>query len=82
MAGKLPETMLKPEPVIDAAFTVRSDVPEDVRVTVFVVAVFTVTLPKERLPLIVNLGAAAAAPEPARETVEVLPVVELLLTVS
>ena len=49
--------MLKPEPVIDAAFTVKSEVPEDVRVTVLVVAVFTVTLPKERLPLIPNLGA-------------------------
>ena len=41
--------MLKPAPLIEAEFTVRSDVPDDVRVTVFVVAVFTVTLPYERL---------------------------------
>ena len=52
MAGRLPETMLKPDPVIEAPFTVKSEVPEDVRVTDLVVAVFTVTLPKERLPLI------------------------------
>ena len=45
VAGKLPEMMLKPAPLIEAEFTVRSDVPVDVRVTVFVVAVFTVTLP-------------------------------------
>jgi len=37
--------MLKPAPLIEAEFTVKSDVPEDVSVTVFVVAVFTVTLP-------------------------------------
>ena len=82
MAGKLPETMLKPEPVIEAEFTVRSEVPEDVSVTVLVVAVFTVTVPKERLPLIPNLGLAAAAPVPLLATVDVLPEVELLLMVN
>jgi len=41
--------MLKPAPLIDAEFTVKSVVPDDVRVTVLVVAVFTVTLPNERL---------------------------------
>ena len=49
VAGRLPEMMLKPAPLIDAEFTVRSVVPDDVRVTVLVVAVFTVTLPKARL---------------------------------
>ena len=45
VAGKLPEMIEKPAPLIEAEFTVRSDVPVDVSVTVFVVAVFTVTLP-------------------------------------
>ena len=49
VAGRLPEMMLKPAPLIDAEFTVKSVVPDDVRVTVLVVAVFTVTLPKTRL---------------------------------
>ena len=47
--GKLLATIVKPVPVIEAEFTVRSDVPEEVSVTVLVVGVFTVTLPYERL---------------------------------
>ena len=82
MTGKLPATMLKPVPDIEAEFTVRLAVPEDVIVTVLVAAVFTGTVPKERLPLIPSFGAAAAAPEPLRATVEMLPVVELLLMLS
>ena len=82
VTGRLPATMLKPLPDIEAEFTVRLAVPEDVRVTDLVAAEFTGTVPKERLPLIPNLGAAAAAPEPLRATVEVPPVVELLLMLS
>ena len=49
VAGRLPETILKPLPEIDAALTVNAELPEDVSVTVLVAAVFTVKEPKERL---------------------------------
>jgi len=59
VTGKLPPTMLKPAPEIDAEFTFTAEVPDDVRVTDFVVEVFTVTLPKLReLALTVNCGFA------------------------
>jgi len=45
--------MLKPAPVIVAEFTVTGDVPVDVSVNDCVVAVFTVTLPKLRLPALI-----------------------------
>jgi hypothetical protein len=67
--------------VIAAEFTVTGEVPVDVSVNDCVVDVFTVTLPKLRLPaLIVNCG-FAAVPVPPRATKAVLPVVELLLIV-
>ena len=46
MVGKLPPTIVNPAPVITAEFTVTGDVPVEVNVNDFVVAVFTVTLPK------------------------------------
>ena len=49
VTGRLPPTIVKPAPVIVAEFTVTGDVPVDVSVNVWVVAVFTVTLPKLRL---------------------------------
>ena len=56
---------MKPVPVIAAEFTVTGDVPVDVSVNDCVVAVFTVTLPKLRLPgLTANCGFAAAVPVP------------------
>lgn len=65
VAGKLPPTIVKPEPVIAAEFTVTGDVPVDVSVKDCVVAVFTVTLPKLRLAaLIVNCGASGDDPCP------------------
>ena len=65
-----------------AEFTVTGDVPVDVRVNDWVVAVFTVTLPKLRLvALTVNCGFGAAVPAPVRVTAVVLPVDELLLIV-
>jgi hypothetical protein len=70
--------MVKPAPVIAAEFTVTGEVPVDVSVNDWVVAVFTATLPKLRLPaLIVNCG-FAAVPVPPRATKAVPPVVELL----
>jgi hypothetical protein len=53
VAGKLPPTMLKPAPVIAAELTVTGDAPVDVSVNDCVVAVFTVTLSKLRLPALI-----------------------------
>jgi hypothetical protein len=59
VAGKLPPTIVKPAPEIATEFTVTGDVPVDVSVTDCVVAVFTGTLPKLKLAvLIVNSGVA------------------------
>jgi len=78
VTGKPPPTMVKPAPVIVAEFTVTGEVPVDVSVNDCVVAVFTATLPKPRLPvLIVNCG-FAAVPVPPRATETVPLVVELL----
>ena len=83
VTGKLPPTMVKPAPDIDAEFTVTEDVPVDVNVSDCVVAVFTVTLPKLRLvALTVNCGLAAVVPVPLTATATVLPVDELLLIES
>jgi hypothetical protein len=48
VTGKLPETMVKPAPEIEAEFTVTAEVPDDVSVTEPVAEEFTVTLPKLR----------------------------------
>jgi len=65
-----------------AEFTVTGDVPVDVRVNDWVVAVLTVTLPKLKLvALTVNCGLATAEPVPPRVTTVVLPDDELLLMV-
>src|SRR5271168_3118240 len=82
VTGKLPPTIVKPAPVMVAEVTVTGDVPVDVSVSDWVVAVFTVTLPKLRLAaLTVNCGTGAAVLVPLRATTAVLPVVELLLIV-
>src|SRR5271154_6883666 len=49
VTGRLAPTIVKPFPVIAAEFTVTGEVPVDVNVNDWVVAVFTVTLPKLRL---------------------------------
>jgi hypothetical protein len=68
--------------VIAAEFTVTGEVPVDVSVKVCVVAVFTVTLPKLRLPaLTVNCGLGADMLVPLRATTAVEPVEESLLIV-
>jgi len=83
VTGKLPETMVKPAPLIEAEFTVSAAVPDEVSVTEPVAEEFTVTLPKLRVEaLIVNCGLAAAVPVPLKATEAVLPVFELLLIVS
>src|SRR5258708_3712118 len=43
VTGKLPATMVKPAPAIEAEFTVTAEVPDDVSVTERVAEEFTVT---------------------------------------
>jgi hypothetical protein len=82
VTGKLPPTIVKPAPVIAAVFTVTGEVPVEVSVNDWVVAVFTVTLPKLKVAaLIVNCGLGAALLVPLKATTTVLPVDELLLIV-
>jgi hypothetical protein len=52
VTGKLPPTIVKPVPEIVAELTVTGAVPVDVSVNDCVVAVFTVTLPKLKLPVL------------------------------
>jgi hypothetical protein len=79
VAGKLPATIVKPAPAIEAELTVTGDVPVDVSVTARVVAAFTVTPPKLKLAVLnVNCGFAVAAPVPLKATIAVLPLEESL----
>ena len=69
VAGRFPPTMAKPAPVIAAELTTTGAVPVEVRVRDCVVVVFTVTLPKLKLPaLTVNCGFAAAVLVPLSAT--------------
>jgi hypothetical protein len=69
VTGRLLPTIVNPAPVIAAEFTVTADVPVDVSVKDWVVAVFTVTLPKLRLAAFtVNCGAFWDAPWPCIAT--------------
>jgi hypothetical protein len=82
VTGKLPPTIVKPEPVIAAELTVTGAVPVDVSVNDCVVAVFTVTLPKLKVAVLtVNCGLGAAALVPLRVTCAVEPVDESLFIV-
>ena len=82
ITGKLPATMVKPVPLMEAELTVTGEVPVEVRVTVCVAGEFTVTLPKLRVAVLTdNCGLGAAVPVPLRATTAVLAVVELLLMV-
>jgi hypothetical protein len=71
--------MVKPAPEIAAEFTVTGVVPVEVRVNDCVVVVFTVTLPKLTLPVLIVSWGFAAVPVPLRATDVVLPLIELLL---
>lgn len=74
--------MPKPLPTMVTELTVNAAVPEEVKVSVLVEAVFNTTLPKLRaLGLTVNCGAAGAVPVPLKDTVAGFPVEELLETV-
>jgi hypothetical protein len=82
VTGRVPLTIVKPVPVIAAAFTVTGAVPVDVSVNDCVAAVFTVTLPKLKVPVpTINCGLVAAVLVPPRVTCAVEPVDESLLIV-
>ena len=72
---------MKPEPVIEAEFTVTGDVPEEVSVKDCVVEEFTVTLPKLSVVALSVSCEFAVVPVPLNDTTAVPPVVELLLIV-
>jgi len=79
VTGKVAPEMVNPVPVRLAALTVTAELPVEVRVTVCVEGVPTVTLPKLKLvALKVSTGLVALAPVPLRLTVIVEPVEELL----
>ena len=60
MAGNVAPETEKPAPVTEPAFTVTATVPEDVKVTDFVTAVFSATLPNDRaVALTFSVGVAA-----------------------
>lgn len=67
-----------PAPVMVAALTVTAEVPVEVRVTDFVIAVPTEESPKLRLLVLKLNTGLVEVPEPLRLTVAVLPVLELL----
>ena len=60
MTGNVAPETEKPAPVTAPAFTVTATVPEDVKVTDFVTAVFSATLPNDRaVALTFSVGVAA-----------------------
>lgn len=76
---------MKPVPEIIAEFTITGKVPVEVKVSVRVVDVFVVTLPKFRLAALTvscGLEVAAAVPEPLSDTTAGFPIDELLLMES
>ena len=52
VTGRLPSTRVKSAPLTAAEFTVTGAVPVEVKVSDCAVGVFTVTLPKLRLPVL------------------------------
>jgi len=73
---------VKPEPEIEAEFTVTGDVPVDESVTDCVVEEFTFTLPKLSVVEFTVSCGFDVVPVPLNDTAAVLPVVELLLMVT
>jgi hypothetical protein len=83
VTGNVAPDIVKAVPVSAAELMVSGAVPEEVSVTGWVDALFTVTLPKVRLAaLTVNCELAAAVPVPLRLTTAVPLVDELLWIVS
>jgi hypothetical protein len=74
---------VKPAPVTEAELTVNAEEPDEVIVSDNVAEELVATLPKlSEEGLADNCGFVAAVAVPLKETVDVLPVDELLLMVS
>ena len=81
--GKVPPTMEKPVPAADTEEIASAAVPVEDRVRTCVVEVPSGTDPKLMAVVLSDkVGVVVATPVPPRETVEVAPVVELLLIAS
>ena len=79
VTGKVAPDMVKPVPLNPAELMVTGAVPVEVNVNGSVDAVFTVTLPNERLAaLTLNCGLATTVPVPLRLTTSMLLVDESL----
>jgi hypothetical protein len=79
VAGKLPPETVNPAPVIESELIVTAIVPLDVRVTDFVTAVPTETLPNESADAF-RLSADVAAFSCSETTLELVPVVAVNVT--
>ena len=82
MTGKVAPDTVKPFPERVVDCTVTAAVPVEVKVTVFVDAVLSVTFPKARLVGLTVNAAVVATPVPLRLTVEVAAAVALLVMVN
>ncbi len=74
-----PETV-KPVPATVTALTVTAAVPDEVKVSDFVVAVFTFTLPKHKLDEL-TLSVGTAAPNVSAKVFDTLPALAVKVTV-
>lgn len=82
VTGNVAPEKVNPAPVMLAPLTVTADVPVEVRVSDWLVAVPTGSFPKLKLALLkLSTGLLEFAPVPLRATVAVPPFVELLDTV-
>jgi hypothetical protein len=79
--GKLAPETVKPAPVTAAALTVTDAVPDEVKVSDCVVAVFTLTLPKARLEVL-TLNVGTEAPSCRAKVFATLPALAVRVTVS
>ena len=78
MTGNVAPETEKPAPVTVPAFTVTATVPEDVKVTDFVTAVFSATLPNDRA-VALTLSVGVAAFSCSEKPIDVLPVLAVML---
>ena len=78
MTGNVAPETEKPAPVTVPAFTVTATVPEDVKVTDFVTAVFSATLPNDKaVELTLSVGVAAFSC--SEKLIDVLPVLAVMV---
>jgi hypothetical protein len=73
VAGKFMPDTVKPAPEIAAELTVSGALPVEDRVTVWVTGVFTATLPKATLPVLMPSAGAGGAANCSAKLAELLP---------